>query len=85
MHAEPSHWLHEIFNPKTVSAHFLGGLISPLETWGTHFHLIDCCGPNLGSSSELGTYKSVVGRPPSLSHLERNLQRYRKKLLTRYV
>jgi hypothetical protein len=30
VHAEPSHWLHEIFISKTVCHHFWPGLIPPL-------------------------------------------------------
>ncbi len=34
MHAEPSHWLHEISISKTVCHHFWPGLMAGAEIWG---------------------------------------------------
>jgi hypothetical protein len=43
VHAEPSHWLHEISISKTICHHFLPGLIPPLEIGGTYIYTYVVC------------------------------------------
>jgi hypothetical protein len=40
VHAEPSHWLHEISISKTVHHHFWPGLIPPIINRGYLFYFI---------------------------------------------
>jgi hypothetical protein len=46
MHAEPSHWLHEISISKTVCHHFWPGLIPPLQTGGAYLLFSWVCLPS---------------------------------------
>jgi len=43
VHAEPSHWLHEISISKTIRHHFLPGRIPPLEIGGTYMYIYVIC------------------------------------------